>query len=474
MKKPKQYSLSEVFNAANIGVIFEFYSSKNDDFIIKDLNKLTTKNIVLTNSDYDPSFSNAILMKEYNGKKPKYYFKIAPQNFKSIIPIVTEVLEWLSETSECTADTLMRVNMSFNNRHLETLQTISGMSTDKLILKFNEDYVYERFPEQKGSSYTMSIKELLPFNENLVTNDIVKNVNYIIGLPQKNYYGINFENYTRGILEFNYIGGKNYSEKNKEILELLEYYVIKTYQSLNELEYSRDELRELRELTNTFYKIQEAYYEPAQFFKLFPDIKVSVDVKYADQVIKSYWPKIRNTLFEVVVNGHFKKGEFNLDTNIGKYQLRNAELKSSKISNFDLVRCNIQGIVENCNLWTCEVNNARLYNSKIVRGTDIKNSYLHKVTVNRENSLENCIIENMYEIINCKITESIVKFAGIGKDAKLDENTVIIDQEDKITQKLETGIFVEQIRDYKWIKELTGKKEEGHVFGNEYVKKKYI
>ena len=472
MNKAKQFSLAEVFEATNIGVIFEFYSSRDNNFIIKDLNKLTTKNIILTNFNYDPTFSNAILLKEYEGKKPKYSFKLAPQNFKSIIPIVTEVLEWLSETSECTYDTLMRINMSFNNRHLETLQTISGMNTDKLILKFNEEYIYERFPKQKGSPYAISIKELLPFNENVVSNDIVKNINYIIGLPQKNYYGINFENYTKGILEFNYIGGENYSEKSKEILELLEYYVLKTYQSLNKLEYSQDELKELRELTDTFYKIQEAFYEPAQFFELFPDIRVSVDVKKADQIIKAYWPKIRNTLFEVVVNGHFRKGEFNYDSDIGKYQLRNAELKSSKISNFDLVRCEIQGIVENCNLWTCKVNNARLYNSKIVRGTDIKNSYLHKITANRGNILENCLIENMYEIINCEIKKSIVKFAGIGISAKLDENTTIIDQIDEITQESEKGVSVEEIRDYKFIKNMN--KSEDLGFQNIYNKNTYL
>ena len=74
----------------------------------------------------------------------------------------------------------------------------------------------------------------MPISEALYTPDLIKNVNYIIGTPKGKHWAINFEEFSRGILEFNYIGGVDYAEKQKEIMEVLEYYVIKTYQSFNE------------------------------------------------------------------------------------------------------------------------------------------------------------------------------------------------------------------------------------------------
>jgi len=474
MNKPKSYTLPEVFNNTEIGFIFEFYSSKKTNFIVENLGKLTTKDVVITNDvTYQPTYGRTILVKEYNGTKPRYSFKMARQKFSSSIPLMKEVLSWISETSDCTFDTLMRVNLTFDHNHLRTIRDISNMSPDKLILKIDEEYIYDRFPKQEDSPYAMSVKTLMPMSEAVYTNDILKNVNYIIGIPRGKHFGVNFEDYNHGILEFNYIGGVEYSEKQKEILELIEYYVLKTYQSLNETEYSQTELSELKFMTNQFYKIQEAYYEPEKFQELFPEIDLAVNLRRDSQLLKAYWPKIRNTVFETVINNNLREGEFNYDSDIAVYQLRSADINCTNIKGFDLVKCNITGIVENCNLIVCEVNNARLIDSKVVKGTDISNSYLKGVTIEVENTLENCFVENNYEILNCDIKNSVIKFAGLGKNAKLDEGTVFIDREERLQQPEAVGVHSEELRDYKWFKNLLGEQPD-KGFGNAYIKKTYI
>jgi hypothetical protein len=443
--------------------------------IVEELSKFTMKDIVIDGHKDLPSsssYSRAVLTQQYEGKKPRYTFELGQQRYDTIIPLMKEVIQWLSETSECKNDNVLRVNMSFDNRHLKTLNTISHMNPQKLILKIDEEYIYQRFPEQDGSPYSMSIKQLLPLSEAQYTPDIIKNVNYIVGVPNKSYYGINFENYTKGILEFNYIGGYDYSEKPKEILEIIQYYVIKTYQSLNENEYTKDEVRELERLTDDYYKIHEAYYEPEKFNELFPDIKVAIDLRRDTQLLKSYWPQIRNTLFNSVINNGLTEGFFNLDTEYGVYQIKNGNLNCSKIDGFDLISCRINGVVENCNLIGCDISDARLYNSLLASGNEVFGSYLHRVTSKVKNSLEQCFVENHHELLNCDIKESVIKFAGIGSAAKLDEATVIIDEVKEI--KPAVGVEVEELRDYKWLKDLTGKHPEGHTFGNEYIKKTYI
>jgi len=473
MHNPKSYTLPELFSAASLGFTFEFYSSKDINFIVENLSSITLKNVLLTNSiNVMPTYANCVLLKEYEGKRPRYSFKMAQQKFDSIVPLVKGVLSWINETSQCTNDTLMRTQLSFDHKHLRTLQSISNMDTGKLILKINENYIYEKFPKQKNSPYSISVKKLLPLTENIYSIDLLKNVNYIIGKPKEKYYGIDFSEYTTGSLNFNYIGGEDYAENQKAILEMLEYYIIKTYQSLNESEYTKDEIYQLKVLTENFYKIQEAYYEPDQFSKLFPDIKVGVDMRRDSQMLKTFWPKIRNTIFELVINNDLKKGEFNYDAAIGVYQLRNAKLNCNNISNFDLVKCEIEGIVKNSNLISCKVNNARLYNSKIVKGNNISDSYLFQISADSENLIEHCFVENNHEVLNCTIKQSIIKFAVIGKKSKLDESSTIIDSQEFLP-KLDLGVQVEEIRDYNFIKRMSTTDIQA-PYGNEYIKPKYI
>jgi hypothetical protein len=55
----------------------------------------------------------------------------------------------------------------------DILQSVSNMDTSKLILKINEDYIYEKFPKQKSSPYSISVKKLLPLTENIYSIDLV-------------------------------------------------------------------------------------------------------------------------------------------------------------------------------------------------------------------------------------------------------------------------------------------------------------
>jgi hypothetical protein len=75
MNNPKTYNLPEVFNNTSMGFVFEFYSSKDVNFIVKELSALTSKGIMVSNSDiHGPSYAQAVLIKEYLGLSPSYSF----------------------------------------------------------------------------------------------------------------------------------------------------------------------------------------------------------------------------------------------------------------------------------------------------------------------------------------------------------------------------------------------------------------
>lgn len=450
--KPKSYSVQEVFNFTDIGIIFEFYSTKNSDFIVNDLSKRTSKNIVLTNeTSHVATYSNAILIKEYEAKKSRYQLHLAQQNYASMVPIIQEVSRWLSESAETTHDTLMKVSLSFNHRHLDTLSSITGMNPTRLILKLDENFIYERFPEQRNSAYSLSIKHMSPVMTYINEVDLQQNINGLISLPQAEYYGIDFSEYTKGTLKFNYIGGKDYPEKVNEIKETLDYFIVKAYQSLNEEDYSAFEIHEMHRITSGLNKLQKAYNDPEVFLKEFQNLKVYVDLKISEQTLKTYWQNIRNPLFEMIIRGSLREGQFNYDTEKGKIQIRNAKLNGTFLKNVEFFKCEINGVLENCNFTTCNLVKSRVYASKFIRGNNINESYLYHVSVNQENEINKSYVVNDDEVVNCQITESVIKFATPGINLKMDESSTIIIKDQPLPHKTE-AIQIEEIRDYSWIK----------------------
>jgi hypothetical protein len=348
------------------------------------------------------------------------------------------------------------------------------MDPTRLILKFDESEVYKRFPEQKGSPYALSIKNIAPITNYINEADIAMNIKYILTTPYAEFYGINFKEYTRGILEFNYIGGNGYANKPDEIKNLLEYFIIKTYQSINEEDLNVSEEDEIKRLTEGFDKMQMAYYDPEVFMNEFQNLKVFVDLQTSKQTLKTFWTNIRKPLFEMIINGGLREGQFNFDTQVGRFQLRKGKLTNSmnSIKDMDLVSCQLSGIMENCTFVSCDLGKARAYNSKFISNNTIEDSYLEGASINKGNKVNRCYVVNNEEIINCHVTESVIKFAIPGKGMTTDDKTTVIVKQMPLPQ-LTDAIKVKEVRDYSWIKSMN-KKSDDTGYGNAYDKNKYL
>ncbi len=472
MRQPKRYSVLEVLNFTDIGLVYEFYSTKQTDFIVEELGRLSGKNVVLTGENcYHPSYSNAILLKEYDAKRSRYQLMIAPQNYHSVTPLIDSISKWINENCETTFDTQLKVSLSFNHRHLQTLSTISQMNPTRLILKFDENEIYKRFPEQKNSPYALSIKKLAPITNYINESEFESNIKYILSTPFAEYYGINFKNYTLGILECNYIGGKDYASKPVETQQIIEYFILKTYQAINEEELNDFERYQMKKVTEGFDKMQMAYFDPEVFLKEFQNLKVYVDLKTSTQTLKTYWQTIRKPLFEMIVNGGLREGQFNYDAQIGRFQLRKGKMNGISISNVDLVSCDLTGVFEKCSFVLCDIRKSRVYDSKFIQANKISESYLQGASLNKGNEVNQCFIENNEEIVNCKVSESVIKFATPAKNLEVDDKTTVIVKEQSLPQKTD-AVKVEEIRDYSWIKDMRQNKED-QGFANAYSKNKY-
>jgi len=465
--RPKTYSVKEVYDSTYLGFTFEFYCSKRSSFIVEDFQKITGKNVVLTDeTTIEPTYTSAILMKEYDGERPRYQFKVAAQPYKDVPTFLNTMLFWINESATLDYSTLLKTKLFYNFNSLNTLQSISNMDVGKMVLKMDESFLHERFPEISESPFSMSIKKLVPFNMSVNASQLV-NLKTSFKMPVAEYYGVDFTAQTRGELTFNYIGGPEYSDRVKEVYEVLEYYIFTTYQVLNEANYTPTMMEELNKLTEEYRKFRRCYYSADKFMENYKDITVYIDLNKGPALVEAHWFQIRDILAKLILESNVKQCKFNLDTETGDYQIKDAIMENSVINGFQIVNSNVSGVLERCHFWKTKINNSRVIYSTFVNRNEINESYIENTRADKTNKINESYIVNSGEIINCEVTDSVIKNAGIGDKAKLDENCLVINPRQEVSQK-SSAIDVKEIRDYKWIKTLRdpGYKDEG--FANEY------
>ena len=467
MRRAKTYSVKEVYDSAMLGFVFEFYCSKASSFIIEDLRRISGKNVVITDQEsIKPTFSTSILLKEYDGKRPRYQFKVGEQQYRDVPTFLNTLLFWINENASLDKSTLMKVNLNYSSE-LQTLTNVSHMDIGKLILKMDEGFIYQRFPEMKGCPYAMSVKHITPFNMSSNASNAVNLINEF-QMPIGTFYGIDLTEQAKGELSFNYIGGYKYSEKAKEISEILEYYVFTTYQVLNSENYTPSMIDELNKLTEEYRTFRKCYYKYDLFESTYKDFVIYIDLNKGHQLIETQWFQMRDHVSKLILESNIKKCKFNWDTEFGTFQIKDANINGSRVKGFQIVDSNINGIIENCHIWTSKIENSRIINSTLVNKNNVSESYLQKVRADRENKIEESFIVNFGEIINCDVNACIIKNAGLGDKAKLDENCLVINPKEKMINPSMNGIESKEIRDYKWIKTLRRDDYKDEGFANEY------
>ncbi|MFW6377184.1 MAG: hypothetical protein ACOCZ5_00925 [bacterium] len=458
MIKPKSYTTKEVLSNAYIGFVFEFYCSKDTKLLADELSQYTKNNVIITESEkIQPTSSSDILLKEYNNERPRYQFKVSQRSYNEIPHVAYSLLMYINEHAVLDHSTKAQVNLSFNHNYLQTLNETRNINIGKMILKIDEKFIHERFPNFKNSPFALSVKKLMPHNNYIMPNPkvLIENLGNSFHLPIDEYYGIDFTDYTYGVIKFNYIGGSDYSEKQKEFGEVLEHYILSTYQILNEENEKRSLEVELENIMENYRELFKYYHNPQQFINDFDKLHIYVDLRANDKMLESIWTNIRDPLFKILYETGIKKGKINLDTYMGIFQLRDVKMKNTKLNEIQLINCEIENcVLSNSQLWKTKSYKSRFINSTSVSNNKLYQCHLKESRVDRNNSLEKCYVHNKGEIINCNIQESIIKNAGIGKNSKIDESSVIVDTNKPHRQKVNSGVTTRKEDDITWMKKL--------------------
>jgi len=443
MKIKKSYRPEEILSAAKLGVEFEFYSDLDGVLeTARSLSKFLGKRVVvpvsvssfnepkpLYHSPVTPSDTIFKLEPDYSGGKKMCELVTGPMPYKEARNTIIKVLEWISNNGYTNDRCSIHANISIDENALPTKFRIQNLDILKFILSFDENKVYEVFPKRKESVYSRSIKEITPNKSAFFINpdSTIYNRN-AFRIPSEKYYGVNFLKAEKGYLEYRYMGGDSYEKKTKKILDLINYFIIHLQECLNFENYSSSEKRTFQKMIERQNKIGSAFVKFSEFQKEFPEIKVTLDMNDNPEVIEGVWVNIREKLFEFITTGNLKKGEYNFDAELGRFQLKSATLKNVRVTGAEFIDCKIEGVLERCAFYNCEIKHSRLSICEFAKGNTVDFSKVSESPLHVDNVLNDCFIENKTNIINCEVNRGVIRNGEIGKLAKVSKETMIVEQ----------------------------------------------
>lgn len=441
MKTKKNYTETEILEGARCGVEFEFYSSLDVFESAKEIAKFLKKRVVVplslsTIGDPKPLYHSPVtptdeifkLEPDYSGGKKMCELVTGPMQYRDARNVIIKMFEWISNNGYTNERCSIHINLSIDGNKIPTRFTIQNMNIPKFILTFDENKVYTAFPKRKDSVYARSIKSLRPNKVLFYSPSLEEFSRATLTLPaDEKYFGVNFLKAEKGYLEYRYLGGADYEKKSKVILELVDYFILQLYDTLNFDGFTDREKTSFKKMMDLDKSMYEGFVKYEKFWQKFPKIEVSVDMQQDPQILETMWGNIREKLYDLIVTGGMKKGKFNYDTETGKYQLKDTKLLNCKVSDIEFIQCEIEGVISHSWFYDCDIKHSRLHDCDAVKGNKIYFSKVAETILHASNMCEDCYIENKKHVINCQVNAGVIRNGEIGKLAKISKETLIVE-----------------------------------------------
>ena len=373
-------------HSSKIGFEFEFFSNENLDLTKDSLAQTLNKTIRVeekAHSDFAPTENTFKLEPDNSGGTGMIELVTGPLPFVEAKIIMAKTLKWIRENGTTNERCSIHINIAFDGKKLGPIVNMSKLDVGKFVLNFDENKVYEAFPNRRDSVYAKSIKFIVPLS-GMTQSSPEKNLwkNYMF--VKEKYYGVNFEKLQKGYIEFRYLGGKDYEKRYSTILSLTEHFITSLYETLVNPVYNETDLKVLDKILEKHKTVIESYRTYSAFKEKFPKISLMIDLQTYDQIVELYYPKIREKLFDLITRAGLDEGLVNYDADTGKIQLKDAKLmRCFEINGIDIVDSVIQGNIIKCDIFGCDLKNASVFESNlfgatIVEGSKIEESYISR------------------------------------------------------------------------------------------------
>ena len=375
-----RFSVAKETAGAIVGMEFEFYSNhsyyKTLELLNVRLRPVNVHGVGQYHSDLNVDADNFKIEPDMSGGPDMVELITGPMEYHEAKNMLVKCLRFIRENGYTDDRCSVHINISFRDKKMSSLNKL------KLLLDFNENYVYEKFPDRIGNVYARSVKNIIPFkfwNSDVTSASLLLSS---IELPEDTkYYGINISDTTRGWIEFRYVGGEKYETKQEDIMDLMDYFIIQTYNSIS---VPMDQSHDI--ILNSYLSKNMADYTKFKsyedFVSLHDDVIFTVDKDDDINLCRAFYDKCSDTVFDLYKNAVTGSVTINYDSDTNAIEVVGADIKGTEdIKGVMLIDCSTAGCtIMGCRVYNCDVKTSHVVSCDI-RGCTVTESKLTNCTV---------------------------------------------------------------------------------------------
>ena len=417
---------------SKIGIEFEFFSNFDLKKTKEELSNLFGKKIRIeekAHSDFAPTYDTWKMEPDNLGGSGMIELVTGSLPYAETKIVIAKMLKWIKENGSTNDKCSIHINISFDGEKLGPAANISKLDIGKFVLNFDEDAVYNAFPNRKDSVYAKSIKFIVPLSgmtQPSSANTLWKNYMFV----KEKYYGVNFSKIPKNYIEFRYLGGKDYQLKYDTIMKMVNHFIVSLYDAIINPTYTKEDKEKLQKILKQHEEVVKSYKSYSNFKKYFPNIKILIDLKTADQMIEMFYPKIREKIFDLLTKADMKEGLINYDSDLGRIQIKDTELlKCFEIQGVDIVDSKVQGNVIECDLFNCEIPNSSIIRCNVFGSSEIKDCKVEDCYVNKNVTCLNSYVFGKMGVFSGEMDGGIFRQGRVTKFARFNDKTEVIEME---------------------------------------------
>jgi hypothetical protein len=455
MKNFSDYYINynSILKNAIVGFEFEFYTSKSYYKLLEKLNRELSPIKVHGFRKYHSSFNtdakNFKIEPDLSGGIDLVELITGPMIYPDCKIVMLKIMKILQEVAYTDEKCSLHINISFADG---AENQISELVPLKLILDVDEDNIYQMFPNRENNFYAKSVKRLIPYKGYTQSSDVVDILMANLELPDTKYFGINIKEYTQGWLEYRYIGGTDYQFKTKEIINLLDYFILLTWNSIDK-ELDDDDKEKILDYLSDNISNFKSFTTYEDFISEYPSVKIEIDKNDNFTIVNSYYNRIYEKIYELLMNTYnLRDAIINYDTETNKIELVDTYVKGIfDIKYWDFIECEFgDGTYFKCHFNESDIKNSHIESSTI-NNSDIYNCKLTACNVN-----EGCTLEKVYfygGFLDGEMKSGIFRGGTLGPNAIIGDDVKLVTDDDNYFGTSLGGIRkLEEPKDIKNIK----------------------
>ena len=422
----KDVSKRSVFESSGIGLSFDFISPYDRQDLASRFAKVLRRKVSF-GADRDVALAEARISPVYSGGSKMNRLRVGIMPYYEAQQVMLSVMDAIGlfgHTDErCDLVMQVSVNTAFGST--------KDMDPMKFMMNFNESQMISKWAENKtGMLYRLRLESLFmtkPFDRPYHTmNESIYFKDYVI--PESIYFGTNLSAIQKGWVEFKYAGGRNYERRKTDAADLMDSAIESVHLAIAErMSYTDFERSKLKRSLQSQARLLDSIKTYEAFVKNNPGVELYIDLKGGTGGIKYRYNDIRETIFKLLAYGGVRGGKFNLDTDRGRFQVKDATISEGfMLEGFDFYDGALKGEFTNCEFMNTKISKSKLVDCVLKGGCEVRDSkILDSAFADNSVELTKCFVSSSERPLRAKTKECLL-MCPIGWDSELDEATEIL------------------------------------------------